>query len=463
MKKILLCYFAPRSLRHYTPLDLGYSAAALKEKRDFEVEIVELSGGRGKKGDYFIDEDFSLIEYHKPQAVFFFLDNVLWSGIHALGRAKKIAQKMREKLPDIFIGFQSYKISKEEEKELFESGLAEAIVGGEVSFQELGKILKKEKVPGVSFGDSDPKGADKKKLNDSDSASLDCLPSPYLSGIFDNILAKRQRDSRGEFMAFIYSMFGCPYRCYYCFRSVKHDRLRFFSVERFYDEIEYLVDNFNIKNFFVLDDSFLSIVPERKSEFISEFKRRKEKNPRLKKIFLYVIVRPELIDEESLKFLKSINVVWAQIGLQTINPDLQKYIGRGAEAEKFKEIADWFHSSNIKLHLDIILGLPDDTVDYFRESLDYALALKPFSVQVKQLYLNPGTLFYNNREEYGIKCEEKGDMDTPFVIEARGINEKYIQETHDFTMKRIKEHPEIKWKLLTSLGRYLSDDYFSFN
>lgn len=470
MKKILFCYFHPQDNQNYTPVDIGYIAALVKINfpHKFDIKIVPVSFLSGQKSpDFYVGQDIADITSFQPNAVFFFLDNVLWFNVFALERAKILVTELKNRKPEIFIGLQSHKIQSKEIMKILNSGLVDCIVKKnlENSFRELDKILKKEKVAGIAYFD----GKNKKIINCEENdlktnCNLDYLPSPYLEGIFDDFLKEKQLEFNGNFRAYLYFSRGCSFACYYCFRSVKYNKdIYFFSVARFYDEIEYLLDRFDIKDFFILDDSFLN--PRLKMDnFLEEFERRKKKNPALEKITLSVMIRPELLNSRSVLFLSKINVRWMQIGLQTVNPNLQKYINRNFAMDNFGRIAEMLHKNGIKLHLDVIIGLPDDTLKYFKKTVDYALELKPYSIQVKQFYLNPETLFYEQRKKYGIKTHDRrSGYYVPYVREARGgIGEKHFREASRYVEDKIEEFPAIKWKLVTFDTYYISEGWWSF-
>lgn len=345
MKKILFCCFHPSKKQNYTPLDIGYIVALIKEKQAerYDIDILQLYySENAKNGAEFTEYDASIIRYHRPRAVFFFLDNILWSGNYALHRAEQIIRKIRSVSPDIFVGVQSYKIKANETNELLKNRLADCVVkkDPEHSFLFLDRVLNRENVAGVAYlDDAAGKVRDcaERGIVEND---LDKLPSPYLSGVFDNFLLKKQIDFGGTFRSYVYSSRGCPFGCYYCFRSVKYERVRFFSVERFYDEIEYLNENFGIKKFFIIDDAFAT-TPERMRKFADEFNERKRGNPALENISFDAMLRPETISPETISLLKQLNITWAQIGLQTVNPRLQKYITRKMPVSRFAEIARW--------------------------------------------------------------------------------------------------------------------------
>jgi radical SAM superfamily enzyme YgiQ (UPF0313 family) len=218
----------------------------------------------------------------------------------------------------------------------------------ETVFLQLDDILSKKAIEGVKYKNEtlsqneeiNKKLICAKKLSDNIENNLDSIPSPYLNHIFDNYIQTAQLLYGNKFRAFLVSSRGCNFRCYYCSRSVKFEKVQYFSVERFYDEMEYLFNFFKVRNFFVLDNTFIHS-RKRLEDFEKEFERRIVKNPDLMKISLFIMNRPETIDEETVKILKQINVKFIQIGLQTINPRLQLYMRRNLDVIYFQKISNW--------------------------------------------------------------------------------------------------------------------------
>jgi len=293
-KRVLFCYFSMKN-SHYTPLDIGYILALIKKKglAGYDCSMIELPMSFAARDKSF-KEETDLVLSHNPDAVFFFLDNVLWSKIFSLGRAKKIADKLKNIMADVFVGFQSYKFYPESIEKTLISGTVDCIIRDdpEKSFLRLDEMLKEKYIPSVFFSKKTKRKISNDNGKELESPNLDHIPSPYLGHILDEFLKKKQQEKSRNFNAFIYSSRGCRFGCYYCFRSVKFEKVRFFSVKRFYDEVEYLNLNFGIFKFIVLDDTFL-FSKNRLKEFYVEFKKRKSKNHILDKTEFFIMVRPE--------------------------------------------------------------------------------------------------------------------------------------------------------------------------
>ncbi len=478
MQNIVFGYFS-QGVADYTPIDISYIIATMKNipALSYDCRIQRLTYKRSYRDNH----DERLVERQKtiradaaavlksaPDAVFLFVDSVTWSKVFALGRAIAIAKEIRARNPDIFIGVASYKIEALQGQELVDDDTFDCVVigDGERAFSHLDRILSKQQLIGVLYNKNTPPSDPVSTAPplSKPSKSLDHIPSPYLTHVFDDFLVEQQKKSEGRFTAFLTSARGCHFDCYYCSRSVKFEKVRYFSAERFYDEIEYLFNKFGIFRFFVLDDAFL-LSKRRLQELKDEFEKRCAANPDLSLIWFFVMARPESMDREIIQFMADLRVRVVQIGLQTINPDIQHYMGRPIDVDYFREIKGWLDEFKIALQLDVILGMPNDTSDWMNKTLEYTTSLNPLRIQLKQFYLNPFTLFHVDRDKYGIATDADRDVfdhdfDAPYVVRANGIDEKYFEETSPFIRSQIEKYPEIHWKYLSRKERFVSQSFY---
>jgi len=162
--------------------------------------------------------------------------------------------------------------------------------------------------------------------------------------------------------------------------------------------------------------------------------------------------RIETLDSaQTIDFLKKLNVIKIQIGLQTINPKLDFYMRRKEGTTlKLGPIKRWLDEANILCSIDVIAGLPKDTLKYFKETLDFAVSLNPSLIQIKQLYLNPNTFFYFHQKDFGIRAENFLDkkLVAPLVVQGEGIGKEYYQGAFDYSKKSTNKNLEIGFKII---------------
>ena len=109
---------------------------------------------------------------------------------------------------------------------------------------------------------------------------------------------------------------------------------------------------------------------------------------------LSIATRPDCLDEDILALLERINrikPVWVELGLQTIHADTAAYIRRGYELPVFEEALKKLKEAGITVIVHVILGLPGETTDQMKETVDY-LAHRPIDgIKLQLLHILKGT------------------------------------------------------------------------
>lgn len=121
--------------------------------------------------------------------------------------------------------------------------------------------------------------------------------------------------------------------------------------------------------------------------------------------------RPDTITEEKLNVIKEYGANRISINSQTLNDDVLKIIGRrhsGEDALKAFELARKIGFNNI--NTDLIAGLPTETVESFRNTLDKIVDLSPESITVHTLTLKrAANLFMQGNENITNPASEMVD------------------------------------------------------
>ena len=98
--------------------------------------------------------------------------------------------------------------------------------------------------------------------------------------------------------------------------------------------------------------------------------------------------RPDCTDEEKLRILKEYGATRISINPQTFSDEVLRGIGRRHSAQ---DILDCYHTArdvgHTNINMDLIAGLPGDTVQGFRRSLETAISLEPENITVHTLTL----------------------------------------------------------------------------
>jgi len=249
------------------------------------------------------------------------------------------------------------------EADLFVKGDGEKsfyeIISGDVS-----KIIKGEKrIEGVSS---------KLELNESlAKVNLEELPSPFpLDFETDHVYWETTR--------------GCLFNCIYCAHPGKNKDVRFVPMSRLEKEADYLSKQ-NLKAIYITDP-ILGGTKERSKEILKFFKK-------IKGPFITAEYRPEFLDNEIIDLIEDSKIGWLELGLQTTNSNLSYF--RKNSPNSLSNLEN-LGKRKIPYVLDLIVGIPGDTTDGFKESLRFAIeTAKPRRINVFPLRIYEGTELHN--------------------------------------------------------------------
>lgn len=121
--------------------------------------------------------------------------------------------------------------------------------------------------------------------------------------------------------------------------------------------------------------------------------------------------RPDTITKEKLEVLKKHNVNRISINPQTFNNSVLKEIGRCHTAEETIEKYNLARETKFDvINMDLIAGLPTDTVEGFKNSIEKALSLNPENITVHTLSLKRSSTIVTEDEKSGLDATITSDM-----------------------------------------------------
>lgn len=261
---------------------------------------------------------------------------------------------------------------------------------------------------------------------------------------------------------------GCPYRCSYCLSCIDKN-IKYFDLDNSLNELKKLLDK-DVKQIRFIDRTFNS--DRKRALEIWKFLIDNRKNTTF-----HFEICVNLINEETLNFFKTIpkNVFQFEIGVQSTNKDTLLAINRGYKWEHEKDMLSKLKKlDNIKLHTDLIIGLPYETLNIFKNSFNELYDIKPHEIQVGFLKLLKGTDIYTKKDEF----EYKFTNEPPYeVLENKFISYdeiRFLKKFEDIfetiynsgifqnTIKILETKYENYYSMYESITNYfISKDYFS--
>jgi anaerobic magnesium-protoporphyrin IX monomethyl ester cyclase len=225
---------------------------------------------------------------------------------------------------------------------------------------------------------------------------LNVLASPHLSPYMDYT---------GRFVC-IETQRGCVFRCNFCFYNKDYSiRNRRFDLARVKEEILYWLER-DVSEIFLMDPVFNLYADRAKDicRFIAAHNHRR--------VPIHAEVWAEFIDDELARLMRDAHFEFLEVGLQTTDSDVLATVERRLKLQKFLDGVGHLKEYGLPFELQLIYGLPGETVQTFRKSLDFAASLDPPSLAVFPLMVLPGTELW--RKADGFRLEY--DAEPPYYV-----------------------------------------------
>lgn len=406
-------------------LGLGYIAAyARLHHRNLEFEILDTRIASKKEKQKFYTTKFDLIGI------------TLMSGI--FNQARAIAKEIKFNNPATLICVGGPYVSSLEEEILNFSEFDLAVVGeGEVSFKEIIDYVKGEKklieIDGLIYRD------DKKNITTNKPritrGDVDSLPMPA----YDLFKMSKYPNYR------ILTSRGCPYKCSFCSSAdVWEYKWKKRSAEKIVDEIQFLLLNYGRKTFFFNDDTFN--MSQKRAEAICDLFIENDL-----KILWSTPFRADRVDEILATKMKKAGCYNVGIGIESADNDILMMIDKQITIEQITKGIKILRSTGIEVLGQFIIGMPGETNETFKKTLDYALSCELDFV-----------LFYSS-------LPYKKTAQWKYIEQNGTFFHQTMHDFHDIKPRIVFETPEFRYndranaiKKAEQAGFYVDDNRMSY-
>lgn len=194
---------------------------------------------------------------------------------------------------------------------------------------------------------------------------------------------------------------GCPFKCEFCLSSL--DKTAWpFDIDQFLAEMESLYQR-GARLFKFVDRTFnLNIKTSLKiMQFFLDKLAARPDDP----VFAHFEVVPDHLPDALKEGIRKFpeGTLQFEIGIQSFNPEVQALISRKQNNQKAADNIRWLTTeSHAHLHVDLIAGLPGETMQSFAAGFDQLVALGPHEIQFGILKRLRGTPVIRHTEAFGM-------------------------------------------------------------
>lgn len=255
----------------------------------------------------------------------------------------------------------------------------------EVVAPDLARALQEgsslDSVPGIAYrrGKDIAINPDARPLEDYDSLPIpafDLLPSlePYF------VTAPAGRP-----YTILYTSKGCPFKCSFC--TVAGTKWRPKSAEKTMEELLYLKRNYGIRTVSFFDETFT--LDKKRVLRLCDALISQDLDIRW-----YCNTRAHLVDLDLLKRMRQAGCRGISYGIESGSQSILDHADKCVTVEQARNAIAWARQARIKTFASFILGLPGETWDTVRETVDFVSQTMPTSAEFNVAVPYPGTKLY---------------------------------------------------------------------
>lgn len=189
---------------------------------------------------------------------------------------------------------------------------------------------------------------------------------------------------------------GCPFECEFCLSSMD-EKVRAFDLDKVLKEFQKLWDR-GARNFKFVDRTF-NLNMKTANRILDFFLEKNEE------YFAHFEVIPDHFPDSIKEKIKQFphGALQLEIGIQTLNLEIANNISRQLKLDKIKENIRFLENeTHAHIHLDLIVGLPGESIESFGENLDELVSLSSCEIQIGILKKLSGTFINRHDIEYGM-------------------------------------------------------------
>lgn len=280
---------------------------------------------------------------------------------------KVLAEKIKEKYPDCKIIFGGHQVNRE--SDILKTDYIDYCLfgeGEEIFRKLLLSFISKEnaeEIPNIMYkNDGEIIFTPKMRAN------IPERVSPYLEGYFDKLV----EDEELEFSAILETNRGCPNKCAFCDWGNEKAKVRLYDIETVKAEIDWMSEK-KIEYCYCADANFGLF--ERDEEII-EYMIEKHKGNGYPQKFQATYSKNN--SETVFRINKRLNDVGmckgATLSFQSLHQNVLDNIYRkNMPLENFHDLMSLYTENGIGTYSEIILGLPGETYESFRDGMEQLL------------------------------------------------------------------------------------------
>ncbi|MBF0304334.1 MAG: radical SAM protein [Alphaproteobacteria bacterium] len=195
-------------------------------------------------------------------------------------------------------------------------------------------------------------------------------------------------DERTPYAA-IHTSLGCPFRCNFCCINAPFGKpsYRMWSPQTVIREIDFLVERYGVKNIKFVDEMF--VLNHRHVVELCDLLASRDY-----KVNIWAYARVDTVKDEFLDKLKNAGINWLCLGIESASEHVRDGARKRYGNDDIIDVCRRIENAGLYIIGNYIFGLPDDSEQRMKETLDLALELNAEFINFYSAMSYPGSQLY---------------------------------------------------------------------
>lgn len=316
---------------------------------------------------------------------------------------------------------------------------------GEETLRELMKLIETpdfipEGITGLAY---QREGKTIKTISRPVIRNLDSLPDPAWHLVDMDTYRFIWRKHHGYFSINLATTRGCPFKCNWCAKPIYGNRYNSRSPERVVNEMNRLIQEFDVEHFWICDDIF-----GLKPGWVKSFKELIQAHGIRTRYKIQSRV-DLLLKEDTIDDLVASGLDMAWVGVESGSQKILDAMDKGTTIEQIRSATQLLKAKGVKVGFFLQFGYLGETQKDIQKTIRLLLQLMPDDIGISVSYPLPGTKFYEKVKSQLKQKQNWSDSDDLAMMYEATYSPSYYKRLHRFVHKAFRTRQG--WNKLISL------------
>ncbi|MDO9631977.1 MAG: radical SAM protein, partial [Humidesulfovibrio sp.] len=257
-------------------------------------------------------------------------------------------------------------------------------------------------------------------------ADLDTLPMPA----WDLLPMERYRAhnwhcfddvTRRQPYATLYTSLGCPYHCSFCCINALfgEHRLRSRGVDAVLAEIDFLVNNYGVRNIKIMDELF-AVNEKRVLDLCGKIAERGYD------LNFWAYARVNTVSERMLAAMKRAGINWIAYGFESGSKRVIEDVTKGYKLDQVLRVVEMTYAQDQHICANFIFGLPEDDYDSMQETNALMQEINAEWANIYSAMAYPGSKLYDDAVAAGAPLPTTWNGFSQYSSDCLPLPTKYL-------------------------------------